>query len=227
MTIRFGVLRFPGSNCERDCIDVLTRVLGVTALLFDYRETPKLKNLVDCLIIPGGFSFGDYLRAGALAKASPIMQSVKVFAEYGGLVLGICNGFQVLTECGLLPGTLLHNTNNRFICKDAPLKVVNKNTPFSNLFSNGQFISMPIAHAMGNYIVSPQELDQMRVNEQIILEYTEDINGSTARIAGVCNATKNVFGLMPHPERCCEQELGGKNGLLVFQSMIRNVSALV
>lgn len=225
--MKFGVVRFPGSNCERDCVDVVTRILGLTAALFDYRETPKLRNLIDCLIIPGGFSFGDYLRAGAVAKASPIMKSIKTFAEHGGLVIGICNGFQILTECGLLPGVLLNNTNNRFICKDVELKVVNNNTPFSNLYAPGQIITMPIAHAMGNYTVSPQDLDRLKAKGQIILEYVDDINGSTAKIAGVCNEAKNVFGLMPHPERCCEGELGGSDGLQVFQSMLRTIPSLL
>ncbi|MDX1920457.1 MAG: phosphoribosylformylglycinamidine synthase subunit PurQ [Candidatus Caenarcaniphilales bacterium] len=220
--MQFGVVRFPGSNCERDCIEVVTRILGLRGVLFDYRETPNLKDVVNCLIIPGGFSFGDYLRAGAVAKASPIMNSIKKFAEQKGLIIGICNGFQILTEAGLLPGVLLNNSNSGFICQDAQLRVVNNNTAFTNLYNQNEIISMPIAHAMGNYNVTEAELVQMRVNNQIILEYTNNINGSTQNIAGICNKTKNVFGLMPHPERCCESDLGGIDGLRMFQSILKN-----
>lgn len=225
--MQFGVVRFPGSNCERDCVEVVTRILGLKGVLFDYRETPNLKDLINCLIIPGGFSFGDYLRAGAVAKASPIMSSIKKFAEQKGLIIGICNGFQILTEAGLLPGVLLNNSNSGFICQDVKLRVVNNNTAFTSLYKQDEIITMPIAHAMGNYNVSEEELHRMRQNKQIILEYTNNINGSSQRIAGVCNITKNVFGLMPHPERCCESELGGTDGLKMFQSILKNAMVAI
>jgi phosphoribosylformylglycinamidine synthase I len=224
--MKFGVVQFPGSNCERDCLEAVSRVLGHEAILFDYRETPDFKQQIDCLIIPGGFSFGDYLRAGAVAKASPIMSSIEQFDKDNGLIIGICNGFQILTEAGLLPGVLLNNTTGRFICKNAELKVVNTKTPFTNLYQANEIVSMPIAHAMGNYTVTEEELKKLRANEQIIFEYIDDINGSTASIAGVCNSRKNVLGLMPHPERCCENELGGIDGLRLFQSILRNLPVL-
>jgi phosphoribosylformylglycinamidine synthase subunit PurQ / glutaminase len=219
--MKFGVIQFPGSNCERDCLDVIGRILGHEAILYDYRETPQFKNFIDCLIIPGGFSFGDYLRAGAVAKASPIMASIKGFAKDKGLIIGICNGFQVLTEAGLLPGVLLNNTKGRFLCQDAELRVVSSMTPFTNLYQQGEIIKMPIAHAMGNYTLNQNELQELRANHQILLEYVSDFNGSTAQIAGVCNKDKNILGLMPHPERCCEKELGGTDGLKLFQSILR------
>ncbi|MDJ0625489.1 MAG: phosphoribosylformylglycinamidine synthase subunit PurQ [Candidatus Caenarcaniphilales bacterium] len=225
--MRFGVVRFPGSNCENDCIDIITRILGLKTVLIDYREAAYLKGNIDCLIVPGGFSFGDYLRAGAIAKSTPIMESIKRFAELKGLIIGICNGFQILTEAGLLPGTLLHNSSGKFLCNDIKLKVVNNSTAFTNLYKENEIITMPIAHAEGNYFVSEAELLQLRVNNQIILEYVDDINGSTSNIAGVCNATKNVFGLMPHPERVCEEALGGTDGLRVFESIMERTKLLV
>jgi phosphoribosylformylglycinamidine synthase subunit PurQ / glutaminase len=225
--MRFGVVRFPGSNCERDCLDVISRLMGMKAILFDYRETPRLSDFVDCLIIPGGFSFGDYLRAGAVAKASPIMNSIKDFAANGGYVLGICNGFQILTEAGLLPGALLNNAHGGFLCQDAKLVVCNNKTAFTNQYALHEKISMPIAHAMGNYVASHEELEELQANNQIILEYVDDLNGSSLQIAGICNKTKNVFGLMPHPERCCEIELGGVDGLKLFESLIQHSKVAV
>ncbi len=224
--MKFGVVQFPGSNCERDCLDVTRRVLGHEAILFDYRETPNFAEHIDCLIIPGGFSYGDYLRAGAVAKASAIMSSIQAYAEAGGLVIGICNGFQILTEARLLPGALLNNKEGRFLCQDAEMRVVNPDTPFSNLYKKGEVLSMPVAHAQGNYTVSPAELQELKDNNQIVFEYTSDINGSTANIAGICNKNKNVFGLMPHPERCCENELGGSDGLKLFQSILNSKSLI-
>ncbi len=219
--MRFGVVRFPGSNCERDCLEVVARLLGLEVHLLDYRETTDLKSTIDCLIIPGGFSYGDYLRAGAVAKAAPIMDSIKKFASQDGLIIGICNGFQILTEAGLLPGVLLNNSSGRFQCQDVKLKIVNNDTPFTNLYQGQEIVTMPIAHAMGNYTVTEKELESLKANKQIIFEYTEDVNGSTSQIAGVSNKNKNVIGLMPHPERCCEKELGGVDGLKLFQSILR------
>ena len=225
--MKFGVIRFPGSNCERDCLEVVTRILGLEALLFDYRETPNLAGFINCLIIPGGFSFGDYLRVGAVAKAAPIMQSIKDFAQTGGLVIGICNGFQILTEAGLLPGTLLTNNNGRFICEHSPMKVENNQTPFTSKYTADQLISMPVAHAGGNYTVSDEQLAELKENKQIVFSYQEDINGSSAQIAGVCNKAGNVLGLMPHPERCCEEILGGIDGLKLFESILESSTNLV
>jgi phosphoribosylformylglycinamidine synthase len=219
--MRFGVVRFPGSNCERDCLEVVARLLGLEVHLLDYRETTDLKSTIDCLIIPGGFSYGDYLRAGAVAKAAPIMDSIKKFSSQDGLIIGICNGFQILTEAGLLPGVLLNNSSGRFQCQDVKLKIVNNDTPFTNLYQNQEIVTMPIAHAMGNYTVAEKELESLKANKQIIFEYTEDVNGSISQIAGVSNKNKNVIGLMPHPERCCEKELGGVDGLKLFQSILR------
>ena len=219
--MRFGVVRFPGSNCERDCLEVVARLLGLEVHLLDYRETTDLKSTIDCLIIPGGFSYGDYLRAGAVAKAAPIMDSIKKFSSQDGLIIGICNGFQILTEAGLLPGVLLNNSSGRFQCQDVKLKIVNNDTPFTNLYQNQEIVTMPIAHAMGNYTVTEKELESLKANKQIIFEYTEDVNGSISQIAGVSNKNKNVIGLMPHPERCCEKELGGVDGLKLFQSILR------
>jgi phosphoribosylformylglycinamidine synthase len=222
MSFKFGIIRFPGSNCEHDCYDVATRVLGCEAVVIDYRHQAVLSKLVDCVIIPGGFSFGDYLRAGAIAKASPVMPSVEQFAHQGGLVLGICNGFQVLTECGLLPGTLLNNNSGRFICQDASLLVKNNTTPFTGVYSLGEQATMPIAHAMGNYYIDQSGYEDLKANKQIVFEYADNPNGSVANIAGVCNKNKNVLGLMPHPERCCESILGGVDGLKLFESILKS-----
>ncbi len=221
--MRFGIISFPGSNCEQDCIYIIEEVLNQKALLLDYRTIPELNNLIDCLIIPGGFSYGDYLRAGAIAKAAPIMKSIREFAENKGLILGICNGFQILTEAGLLPGTLLSNKAARFICQDVKLKVINNKTPFTNLYFEQEIITMPIAHAMGNFTVSESELEILKANQQIVLEYENDINGSTSQIAAICNKDKNILGLMPHPERCSEKVLpSGNQGLQLFQSILKS-----
>lgn len=220
--MKFGIIQFPGSNCEKDCLYVAREVLGLEAHLFDYREKPDLRKLIDYLIIPGGFSFGDYLRAGAIAKASSIMSSIKQFAEYGGLILGICNGFQILTEARLLPGVLVNNIQGRFICQETELKVINANTSFTNLYSANEIIKMPIAHAHGNYRLNEDELKKAQDNLQIVFEYKHNINGSVANIAGICNKQKNILGLMPHPERCCEKELGGVDGLKLFQSLLKS-----
>lgn len=225
--MRFGIISFPGSNCEQDCTYIIEEILNQKSVLLDYRTVPDLSNLIDCLIIPGGFSYGDYLRAGAIAKASPIMNSIREFAEKKGLILGICNGFQILTEAGLLPGTLLNNKTGRFICQDAKLKVINNQTAFTNLYFEQEIITMPIAHAMGNFTVSEETLKTLRENQQIIFEYESDINGSISQIAGICNKDKNIFGLMPHPERCSEKALpAGNHGLQLFKSLLTNNAVL-
>ncbi|MDX1917729.1 MAG: phosphoribosylformylglycinamidine synthase subunit PurQ [Candidatus Caenarcaniphilales bacterium] len=221
----FKIIRFPGSNCERDCFDIVTRVLGSEGEIIEaHLREPGFDPDCDCVILPGGFSYGDYLRAGAIAKAAPIIPALKEHADRGGLVLGICNGFQILCEIGLLPGALLTNQSGTFICQEAVLRVAENQNPYTNSFSHGELIHMPVAHAQGNYFVPADQLNALRAKRQIILEYVENINGS--QIAGVSNESGNVFGLMPHPERCCEKDLGGIDGLRLFKGILRHTPKL-
>jgi phosphoribosylformylglycinamidine synthase I len=225
--MKFAVVVFPGSNCDQDCIHVLRNVLHmeVTAV---WHQDASLDD-AQCVILPGGFSYGDYLRTGALASFSPIMEAVQEFANRGGLVLGICNGFQLLLEAGLLPGAMLRNRSLRFICKPQLLRVENNKTPFTHLYSEGQLIQVPIAHGEGNYFLDPEGLEQLRTNNQIVFRYADatgnvsseaNPNGSVDNIAGIINAAGNVLGMMPHPERCSEAVLGSTDGLLLFQAAI-------
>ena len=223
--MKFGVVVFPGSNCDQDCVHVLQEVVRQPVAALWHQET-SLRGC-DAIVLPGGFSYGDYLRTGAIARFSPIMRSVSRFARDGGLVLGICNGFQILLEAGLLPGAILRNTGLRFICRFVTLRVERTDTPFTHRFRKGQVIRMPIAHNEGRYTVAAKELPEAA--EQAIFRYcdaegrlTDDANpnGSTDCIAGLTNARGNVLGLMPHPERASEPELGGADGRLVFESMI-------
>ena len=225
--MRFGVCVFPGSNCDYDTYYVLRDVVGAEVRFLDFREK-KIENL-DCVVIPGGFSFGDYLRAGALASKTPLARAIVDFSQKGGLVVGICNGFQILTELHLLPGALLKNSNLRFVCKDVFLRVENNNTPFTKKLEKGEVIRLPIAHGEGRYYVPEEELKKLEQNGQILFRYClEDgtvsqeanPNGSVGNIAGVCNDTFNVFGLMPHPERACEDLLGYHHGLLLWYSLV-------
>ncbi|WP_448587591.1 phosphoribosylformylglycinamidine synthase I [Thermocrinis sp.] len=225
--MRFGVCVFPGSNCDYDTYYVLRDVVGAEVKFLDYRET-KIEN-VDCVVLPGGFSFGDYLRAGALASKTPIAKAIVDFSQKGGFVLGICNGFQVLTELHLLPGALLKNSNLRFVCKDVYLRVENNQTPFTKKLEKGEVIKLPIAHGEGRYYIPEEELKQMEKRGQVLLRYCQEDgtvsdeanpNGSVANIAGVCNEGFNVFGLMPHPERACEDLLGYHDGLLLWYSLV-------
>ncbi len=197
--MKIGIVVFPGSNCERDCYDAVSRYMEGQTVFLWHGETELAG--VDCIVLPGGFSYGDYLRAGAIARFSPIMSQVKAFADRGGLVLGICNGFQVLTEAGLLPGALVRNKHLRFLCQQVPVTVEQVNTPFTRGYSAGQTITLPVAHAEGSYHIDPDGLARLEDQEQIVFRYAEDINGSVGRIAGVCNASRNVLGMMPHPER--------------------------
>jgi phosphoribosylformylglycinamidine synthase subunit PurQ / glutaminase len=225
--LRFGVIVFPGSNCERDTLHVLTEVLRHPAELVWHEKTDLSR--FDCIILPGGFAHGDYLRAGAIARFSPVMRSVERFAEAGGLVWGICNGFQVLVEAGLLPGAMVQNAGLRFVCRWVHVRVDAQRTPFTAGIETGTVLKLPIAHHEGSYYVDAAILAAMEERGQVVLRYcTSDgqttseanPNGSISSIAGVCNPTGNVFGLMPHPERCAETILGGVDGLRVFQSLI-------
>ncbi|ABR47140.1 phosphoribosylformylglycinamidine synthase I [Alkaliphilus metalliredigens QYMF] len=216
--MRFGIVVFPGSNCDIDCYYVLKDELQQEVEYIWHEE--ELKEGFDCIILPGGFSYGDYLRCGAVAQFSKVMEGVKVYAHAGGLVVGICNGFQILTEAGLLPGALVRNKGLKFICDTTPLKVTEANSPFTNQYQKGEVIQIPIAHGEGNYVVDEVTLAEMKTKGQILFTYGENPNGSTGDIAGICNEGKNVMGLMPHPERASEALLGNVDGKKFFQSIM-------
>jgi len=227
--MKFGVIVFPGSNCDQDAYHLVRDVLGATAEYIWHEETSVAG--FDCLILPGGFSYGDYLRCGAIARFSPVMPAVADFAHRGGLVLGIDNGFQILTEAGLLPGALYSNTSLQFCCRYTTLRVDNNETPFTRNLSPGRLLSIPIAHGKGNYYVDPETLKQMEAKGQIVFRYANDAgrvtaeanpNGSVGNIAGVCNENRNVLGMMPHPERAGEAVLGSTDGLMIFTSILKN-----
>ncbi len=226
-----GVIVFPGSNCDHDAYHVARHVFGLRARFVWHKET-ALSDL-DLVIVPGGFSYGDYLRAGAVARFSPIMERVVAFAEAGGLVLGICNGFQVLCESGLLPGALLRNASLRFACKWVHLRVENADTPFTNQLQPGQVLRIPIAHGEGNYFASEETLDMLEANRRVAFRYAaadgtlnaaSNPNGSLHAIAGIINAQGNVLGMMPHPERCAESILGGTDGAHIFRSLMAHAA---
>ena len=225
--IRIGILVFPGSNCDQDCHHAVTQVLGASAE-FIWHKTAKLPP-VDAVIIPGGFSYGDYLRTGAIARFSPVMADVTRFAHDGGLVVGICNGFQILLEAGLLPGVMLRNRSLSFICRDIHVRVENTATPFTGLLKPHQVLTLPIAHAEGNYYTDPETLASLRAHGQVVFRYcTPDgrmspdanPNGSLDHIAGIMNRAGNVLGMMPHPERCAEAILGNEAGRAIFLSIL-------
>ncbi|MFH1577568.1 MAG: phosphoribosylformylglycinamidine synthase subunit PurQ [Candidatus Omnitrophota bacterium] len=224
--MKFGIVVFPGSNCDQDCFWAVKDVLGEDVKYLWHQET-NLQGF-DCIILPGGFSYGDYLRPGAIAHFSRIMKSIVAFAKKGGLVLGICNGFQILLEVGLLPGAMLPNKDLHFICRYTFLRVENNQTPFTHLCHTSQVIKMPIAHHEGNFYIRPEGLKQLQDNQQIVLRYsnaqrltdsTTNPNGAVDNIAGIINQRGNVFGLMPHPERVSEDILGSSDGLLIFKSI--------
>ena len=226
--MKFGVVIFPGSNCDMDIFYVLKNILKQNVVKLWHKET-DLQG-VDFIVIPGGFSYGDYLRSGAIAKFSPIMNQIIGFANSGGYVLGICNGFQILTESQLLPGALLHNTSHKFICKNIYLKVSSSNTLITNLYSTDP-IKIPIAHGEGRYYANQKTINELVENDQILFNYcdqkgyiTEDSNpnGSILNIAGICNTERNVFGMMPHPERASDAELNNQDGKILFNSIITN-----
>lgn len=225
--MKIGVLVFPGSNCDHDCQHVFQDVLGQQVQMIWHKETTM--SALDAVVIPGGFSYGDYLRTGAIARFSPVMKTVKEFAQTGGLVLGICNGFQILLEAGLLPGAMLRNRSLHFVCKDTYVRVENAATPFTGACRPGQVLKIPIAHAEGNYYTDPVTLAGLQANAQVVFRYcTQDgkvapeanPNGSLDNIAGIRNAEGNVLGMMPHPERCAEDLLGNADGRLILTSMV-------
>ncbi|MBI4482109.1 MAG: phosphoribosylformylglycinamidine synthase subunit PurQ [Acidobacteria bacterium] len=215
---RFGVVVFPGSNCDHDTYHVLKHVLEQQTEFLWHNER-DLKDS-DVVVLPGGFAYGDYLRTGAIAKFAPIMQAVRRHAAEGGLVLGICNGFQVLQEAGLLPGAMLRNKGLKFVCKFVDIRVESSRTPFTNQCQRGQVLSIPIAHNEGNFYADPRTLGELQDQGQIIFRYCDNPNGAVDDIAGVCNREGNVLGLMPHPERASDAALGSADGLLIFRSLI-------
>lgn len=217
---KFGVVVFPGSNCDQDCYHAVKDVVGQPVDLLWHKDQPNL-DPYSCLIIPGGFSYGDYLRCGAIARFSPIMDKVIKFADKGGLVIGICNGFQILLEAGLLPGAMMRNESLHFICKFVDLKVDSTNSPFSNQYQKGQTLRVPIAHNEGNYYIDDAGLAELKKNDQIVFRYTVNPNGARDDIAGIVNKNRNVLGMMPHPERSSEKVLGSDDGILVFRSIVR------
>ena len=218
--MKFAVPVFPGSNCDHDMVNALRDVLHVSADLIPATATSLAG--YDAVILPGGFSYGDYLRSGAIARFAPIMPAVIAFANAGKPVIGICNGFQVLTEAGLLPGALQSNRSAKFICQDSRLRIVNHGTAFTSAYGSTDQISLPIAHGEGNYYCDETTLAELRANHQIIFEYVDNPNGSTENIAGIMNRAGNVLGMMPHPERAVEMILGSTDGLGIFQSVIAN-----
>jgi len=216
--MKFGVVVFPGSNCDMDCFHVVEKVLK-QPVEYIWHKTTSLDNF-DCIIIPGGFSYGDYLRCGAIARFSPIMESIIKFANNGGLVIGICNGFQVLLEAGLLPGAMLRNKDLHFICKFLELKVEAVDSPFTSGYKKGQIVKIPIAHNEGNYYIDDKGLAELKKNNQIIFRYVDNPNGAVDDIAGIVNKNRNVLGMMPHPERSSEKDLTSDDGRIIFESIL-------
>ncbi|EMF0109890.1 phosphoribosylformylglycinamidine synthase subunit PurQ [Enterococcus hirae] len=217
--MKFAVIVFPGSNCDADMLWAIRDIMEVEAEYVRYDET-SLQGY-DGVLLPGGFSYGDYLRCGAIARFSAIMKEVVRFAEEGKPVFGTCNGFQILTEAGLLPGVLRKNESLRFICKTVPLKV-NNQTAFTSEYETDEIIQLPVAHGEGNYFCDDQTLQELKANNQIVFTYAENINGSVANIAGITNKAGNVLGMMPHPERAMEALLGSEDGKRFFASMLKN-----
>lgn len=230
--MKFGVIVFPGSNCDDDMVHVLGEVMNRDVVKIWHKETslpagfnPK----EDCIVLPGGFSYGDYVRSGAIARFSPVMAAVKTFANEGGFVFGVCNGFQILCESGLLPGALLRNENLKFICSNTWIKPVTNNSPVTTGLDLNRALKIPIAHAEGRYYADESSLNELEKNDQILFRYCDENgnespgsnpNGASRNIAGICNATRNVFGMMPHPERAAEAVLANTDGLGLFQSLV-------
>jgi phosphoribosylformylglycinamidine synthase len=232
--MKFGVVVFPGSNCDHDTYHVISKVIGQPVDFIWHKE--EWIGQFDAIILPGGFSYGDYLRTGAIARFSPVMRAVKEFAAAGGLVLGICNGFQILCEAGLLPGALLRNRDLKFICEHVNIRVERADTPFTMSCTEGQILSVPIAHGEGNYFCDAETLAELERERQIIFRYCDrsgeateaaNPNGSLANIAGICNREGNVLGMMPHPERASESLLGSNDGRQIFLSLATALSQMI
>jgi phosphoribosylformylglycinamidine synthase I len=232
--MKFGVVQFPGSNCDDDAFHAIGSIIH-EPVEFIWHQSEDLAGS-DCVILPGGFAYGDYLRTGAIARFSPVMKSVDKFAKSGGLVLGICNGFQILLEAGLLPGAMMRNTGLRYLCRHVHIRVETTDNPFTSAAKKGQVLKIPIAHNEGNYFNEPKVLDELERNNQVIFRYVTpegadaeqdreaNPNGSLHAIAGVCNRERNVLGLMPHPERAVESPLGSQDGLVLFKSVVASLA---
>ena len=228
--MKFGIIVFPGSNCDHDCYHVIRHIIKEEAE-YIWHKNEKL-NGYDCIIVPGGFSYGDYLRTGAIARFSRIMKPVEEFAKKGGLVIGICNGFQILLEAGLLPGAMIKNKTLKFICKHINIRVENIDSPFTTLYHKGDILKIPIAHADGNYFADPETIKKLKDNNQIIFRYCNsngeitgesNPNGSIENIAGICSTERNIIGMMPHPERASEKVLGSSDGIMIWESIVKFV----
>lgn len=233
MTTTFGVIIFPGANCDHDAYHALAHVMNAKTTFLWHKDTDL--SGIDFLLIPGGFSYGDYLRSGAIARFSPIMQSVVEFAEKGGPVLGICNGFQILLEAGLLPGVMLHNQQLRFVCRRTYIRCESTDTLFTRSLDKGQVLNIPVAHGEGNYFTDQDQLKELQDNDQVIFRYCNangettaeaNFNGSVDNIAGICNTQRNVLGMMPHPERAVEKLLGSTDGKFIFESVLKEITAV-
>ena len=230
--MNFGVIQFPGSNCDQDAYHALVDIFGQPTRYIWHKNTTL--GDVDCVVVPGGFSYGDYLRTGAIARFSPAMKAVMAYAESGGLVLGICNGFQILCEAHLLPGALIRNRGLKFRCEHIYVRIENADSPFTSTGRKGQVLRIPIAHGEGNYFAEPSVIEKLQREDRILLRYsTKDgaitdaanPNGSFDNIAGICNEGRNVFGLMPHPERASEILLGSEDGRVIFESILQHAKA--
>ncbi len=228
--MKCGIVVFPGSNCDRDSFHILKEILGLDTEWIWHKENSLKK--FDLIILPGGFSYGDYLRPGAISKFSPIMKSIIKYAEDGGKLLGICNGFQILVECGLLPGVLMRNFSHSFICDTVPVRLENDQTPFTSNSSKGAVLKLPIAHADGRYFADEDTIKELNENDQIVLRYCDSSgvvsdennpNGSLTNIAGIVNKTKNVCGMMPHPERQADPLWPNTDGQVIFRSLIQSI----
>ncbi len=230
--MKFGVIVFPGSNCDHDAYHVISKHVGQPVDFIWHRDTDL--STYDAVIIPGGFSYGDYLRAGALARFSPVMSSVQEFAARGGFVLGVCNGFQILCEAGLLPGALIRNRDLHFICRHVNVRVETTETPFTHGLKAGDVLSLPVAHGEGNYVCDDATLEELKREDRIVFRYADaggqltdeaNVNGSRESIAGICSRERNVLGMMPHPERACEDLLGSADGRDIFRSLAATLAA--
>ncbi len=230
--MKFAVLRFPGSNCDQDCYHALRDDMGLDTEYVWHKETSL--DGFDAILVPGGFSYGDYLRTGAIARFSPVMGAVRRAADAGVLVIGVCNGFQILCESGLLPGALIRNRSLRFVCEEVGLRVETSESPFTCAIPHGSVLRMPVAHGEGCFYADDETLAELEANDQVLVRYVDaktgqpalraNPNGSRADIAGVCNRARNVFGLMPHPDRACNARLGSEDGKWIFRSMVQTLS---